>query len=97
MVTRVLDNGVHTLLIDEADGSLNPDKLGIDDPIAVLNSGYMKGATRPVLVPVKGGGWDTAMMSTFAPVAMAGDQPKLRRHTLACDQGADHARPRRHR
>jgi hypothetical protein len=39
MVTRVLDNGVHTLLIDEADRSLNPDQPGIDDLIAVLNSG----------------------------------------------------------
>jgi hypothetical protein len=98
MITRVLDNGVHTLLIDEADRSLNPDKPGIDDLIAVLNSGYKKGATRPVLVPVKGGGWDSAMMPTFAPVAMAGNQPRLpRRHALACDQGADHARPRRHR
>ena len=83
MVTRVLDNGVHTLLIDEADRSLNPDKPGIDDLIAVLNSGYKKGATRPVLVPVKGGGWDTAMMPTFAPVAMAGNQPKLPDDTLS--------------
>jgi hypothetical protein len=42
MVTRVLDNGVHTLLIDEADRSLNPDQPGIDDLIAVLNSGLRR-------------------------------------------------------
>jgi hypothetical protein len=83
MITRVLDNGVHTLLIDEADRSLSPDKPGIDDLIAVLNSGYKKGATRPVLVPIKGGGWDTAMMPTFAPVAMAGNQPKLPDDTMS--------------
>ena len=55
MITRVLDNGVRTLLIDEADRSLSPDKPGIDDLIAVLNSGYKKGATRPVLVPSQRG------------------------------------------
>ena len=54
MITRVLENGPRTLLIDEADRSLNQDKPGIDDLIAVLNSGYKKGATRPVLVPIKG-------------------------------------------
>jgi len=82
MITRVLEHGTRTLLIDEADRSLNPDKPGIDDLIAVLNSGYKKGATRPVLVPVKGG-WETAEMPTFAPVAMAGNQPKLPDDTLS--------------
>src|SRR5277367_2692351 len=67
MLTRVLENGPRTLLIDEADRSLNPDKPGIDDLIAVLNSGYKKGAIRPVLVPTKGGNWETAEMPTFAP------------------------------
>ncbi len=83
MLTRVLENGIRTLLIDEADRSLNPDKPGIDDLIAVLNSGYKKGATRPVLVPAKGGNWETAEMSTFAPVAMAGNQPRLADDTLS--------------
>jgi hypothetical protein len=83
MITRVLEKGIRTLLIDEADRSLNPDKPGIEDLIAVLNSGYKKGATRPVLVPVKGGGWDTVEMPTFAPVAMAGNQPKLPDDTLS--------------
>lgn len=83
MITRVLENGPRTLLIDEADRSLNPDKPGIDDLIAVLNSGYKKGATRPVLVPAKGGNWETAEMPTFAPVAMAGNQPRLPDDTLS--------------
>ena len=98
MLTRALEKGMRTILIDEADRSLNPDKPGIDDLIAVLNSGYKKGATRPVLVPVKGGGWDLAEMPTFAPVAMAGNQPEAsRRHAVANDPDADHARSRRHR
>jgi hypothetical protein len=83
MLTRVLENGPRTLLIDEADRSLSPDKPGIDDLIAVLNSGYKKGATRPVLVPAKGGNWETAEMPTFAPVGMAGNQPKLADDTLS--------------
>lgn len=83
MITRVLENGMRTLLIDEADRSLNPDLPGIDHLIAVLNSGYKKGATRPVLVPAKGGNWETAEMPTFAPVAMAGNQPRLPDDTLS--------------
>src|SRR6185312_13441276 len=59
------------------------DKPGIDDVMAVLNSGYKKGATRPVLVPAKGGGWEAQKMPTFAPVAMAGNQPKLPDDTMS--------------
>lgn len=77
MLARVLDPEPRTLLIDEADRSLRPDNPGTPDVIAILNSGYKRGATRPVLVPVKGGGWETAEMPTFAPVAMAGNSPNL--------------------
>ena len=83
MITRLLHSAIHTLLIDEADRSLSPDKPGIESLISVLNSGYKRGATRPVLVPTKGGGWDTEMMPTFAPVAMAGNQPKLPDDTMS--------------
>lgn len=83
MLTRVLETGMRTFLIDEADRSLRDDKPGVEDLLAVLNSGYRKGATRPVLVPSKGGGWDTAAMPTFAPVAMAGNQPSLPEDTLS--------------
>jgi hypothetical protein len=77
MLARILDPDPRTLLIDEADRSLRPDKETTPDVIAILNSGYKRGATRPVLVPVKGGGWDVAEMPTFAPVAMAGNDPNL--------------------
>lgn len=77
MLARVLDNGPRTILIDEVDRALNPKKEGVEDLIAVLNSGYKRGGTRPVLIPVKGGGWEVAEMTTFAPVAMAGNQPVL--------------------
>jgi hypothetical protein len=77
LLTRMLDIEMRTILIDEADRSLNPDKEGIADLLAVLNSGYKRGATRPVLVPAKGGQWDVKEMPTFAPVAMAGNNPNL--------------------
>jgi hypothetical protein len=77
MLTRLLEFETRTILIDEADRSLNPDKDGIGDLLAVLNSGYKRGATRPVLVPVKGGGWTPKELPTYAPVAMAGNNPKL--------------------
>lgn len=77
LLTRMLDAGTRTILIDEADRSLSPDKEGVGELLAVLNSGYKRGGSRPVLVPVKGGGWDAKEMPTFAPVAMAGNNPNL--------------------
>ncbi|TFC71405.1 DUF3631 domain-containing protein [Cryobacterium sp. TMS1-20-1] len=77
LLTRMLNAGMRTILIDEVDRSLDPKKPGVEDLIAVLNSGYKRGATRPVLVPVKGGNWEVAEMSTFSPVAMAGNSPAL--------------------
>jgi len=77
LLTRMLDADLRTVLIDEADRSLDPKKEGVQELLAVLNSGYKRGGTRPVLVPVKGGGWDVKEMPTFAPVAMAGNNPDL--------------------
>jgi hypothetical protein len=77
LLTRMLDIEMRTLLIDEVDRSLSPDKEGVADLLAVLNSGYKRGATRPVLVPAKGGQWEVKEMPTFAPVAMAGNSPNL--------------------
>lgn len=77
MLVRILDTGIRTILIDEADRSLAPDKADIGDLIAVLNSGYKRGGTRPVLTPSKDGGWKVQEMPTFAPVAMAGNSPNL--------------------
>ncbi|WP_245858011.1 DUF3631 domain-containing protein [Mumia flava] len=77
LLTRMLDSGMRTILIDEADRTLSPDKEGVGELIAVLNSGYKRGGTRPVLVPTKESGWITKEMPTFAPVAFAGNDPKI--------------------
>jgi hypothetical protein len=77
LIPRLLQHGMRTVLIDEAHRALRPDKPGVEDLQAIVNTGYRYGATRPVLVPTKGGGWDAAEMSTYAPVAMAGNNPNL--------------------
>ncbi len=77
LLTRMLDVGMRTVLIDEADRSLNPKNEGVGELIAIINSGYKKGGTRPVLVPAKEGGWVAQEMPTFCPVAMAGNNPQL--------------------
>lgn len=76
LLARILDQGMRTLLIDEADRSLSPDREGVAELLAVLNSGYKRGATRPVLTPTKDG-WKVAEMPTYAPVALAGNNPNL--------------------
>ena len=76
MLARLLDVELRTILIDEVDRNLNPKKDGVEDLIAVLNSGYKRGGTRPVLVPTKDG-WTVREMPTFSPVAMAGNAPSL--------------------
>ncbi|MBC2591080.1 DUF3631 domain-containing protein [Rhodococcus aetherivorans] len=77
LLVRLLQNGVRTICIDEVDRSLSPNKPGVEDLIGILNSGYRRGATRPVLVPAKGGNWVVKEMPTFGPVAMAGNSPRL--------------------
>lgn len=77
LLARMIDKGIRTILIDEVDRSLDPKKQGVDDLVAILNSGYKRGATRPVLVPSTGGEWDVKEMPTFSPVAMAGNAPHL--------------------
>jgi len=76
LLTRMLDAGLRTVLIDEADRSLNPDKDGVAELLAVLNSGYKRGGTRPVLIPTKDG-WKVNEMPTYSPVVMAGNSPNL--------------------
>jgi hypothetical protein len=76
MLARMLDKELRTILIDEVDRNLNPKKDGVEDLIAVLNSGYKRGGMRPVLVPTKEG-WDIKEMPTYSPVAMAGNAPNL--------------------
>ncbi len=78
LLVRILQKDIATLLIDEADRSLDADKTGVKDMMAVINSGYKMGATRPVLVPGKGGGqWEVEDMSTYAPVVLSGNAPHL--------------------
>ena len=76
LLGRITANGIRTLLIDEADRSLDPKKPGVQDLIALLNSGHTIGATRPVNV-LKGKKWEIEEMPTFAPVALAGNTPKI--------------------
>lgn len=76
MLARITANEVRTLLIDEADRALNPKRPGVDDLIAILNSGYKRGATRPVLVQSKND-WVVEEMPTFSPVAIAGNSPLI--------------------
>ena len=77
LISRILNDDIHTLLLDEAHNTLNPDKPGMSDLVAIINSGYKKGATRPVLVPSKGGAWESADMPTYGPVVIAGNNPRL--------------------
>lgn len=77
LLPRMLASGPRTLLLDEVDRSLDPKKEGVGELLAILNSGYKVGATRPTLVPVKDGGWEPKELPTFAPVVMAGNQPNL--------------------
>jgi len=83
LIPRLLEARMRTILLDEVDRSLHPDKPGVGELIGIINSGYRKGASRPVLIPVKGGGWEAREMSTFAPVAMAGNSPHLPPDTVS--------------
>jgi hypothetical protein len=74
LLGRITAKGIRTLLLDEIDRSLDPKRPGVQDLIALLNSGYKVGGTRPVLV---GKDWDVVEMPSFAPVAMAGNTPLL--------------------
>jgi 5S rRNA maturation endonuclease (ribonuclease M5) len=76
-ITRLVATTPHTLLMDEADRTLNPKNEGIRELIAVLNGGYKYGAKRPVNVPTKSGGWEVEQQDTYAPVAIAGNSPHL--------------------
>jgi hypothetical protein len=83
LLPRMLEQSLHTVLLDEANRTLRKDKPGVEDLLAVLNSGYRFGATRPVLMPAGNGEWQVRKMSTFAPVAMAGNGPNLPDDTMS--------------
>lgn len=77
LLPRVLDRGIRTILIDEADRSLDPKDPVMKGVISTLNTGYKRGGSRPVLVKDADGNWIDREMSTYAPVAMAGNNPTL--------------------
>ena len=77
MVARLLAKGPRTILLDEVDRNLDPKRDGVGELVAVLNSGYRKGATRPVLVPDGANGWDVREMATYGAVVVAGISPNL--------------------
>jgi hypothetical protein len=77
LLARITAGGIRTLLIDEADRSLDPKRPGVGDLVAILNSGYKTGGTRPVLVKGKGEAWEVDEMPTYSPVAIAGNTPLL--------------------
>lgn len=81
LLARLLEHEPRTILVDEADRTLSPKAEGVGELLAVLNSGYRFGASRPVLVqrkdPEGNTAWVPVEMSTFGPVAMAGNAPDL--------------------
>ena len=75
LVARIVHAQTTTLLLDETDNLLNPKKEGVGDLTAVLNAGYRRGMTRPVLTPKpksEGGGWHVEQMNTYSAVALSG-------------------------
>ena len=82
LIPRLIAVEPRVLLIDEAEKALSPNKPGIEDVLGVLNSGYKRGGSRPVLVPDKEHGWVAESLPTFAPVAMAGNAPDLPEDTM---------------
>ena len=77
VLARIHQPQIRTLLIDEADRTLNSKNPLFGELISIINSGYKRGGTRSVMVPVKGGGWATEDMPLFAPVAIAGNALNL--------------------
>ena len=65
------------LLVDEADRSLRRDNPLTADFIAISNSGYKDGGSRPTLQPTKDGGWEATDLSTWCPMVFAGNNPDL--------------------
>lgn len=81
LLARLLEREPRTILVDEVDRTLDPKTDGSPELLAVLNSGYRRGASRPVLLQRKGEDgvteWQPVEMSTYGPVALAGNSPNL--------------------
>ena len=74
---RITARGITTLLLDEADRTLDPNRPGVNDLIQVINGGYKKGASRRVSAKGQGGNWVDQDLPLFSPVALAGNTPKI--------------------
>ena len=73
-----------TILVDEADRSLNKDNPLAKDFIAIINQGYKDiDSTRPTLVPGKDGNWTINYFETFCAVAFAGNNPNIAADTAS--------------
>lgn len=83
LIPRILAQGPRTILMDEVDRNLDPKRDGVQDLLAIINAGYRRGATRPVLIPGKDGTWDFNELPTYAAIAMAGNAPNLPDDTLS--------------
>ena len=83
LLPRLLEQSIRTVLLDEVNRTLRKDKPGVQDLEAVINSGYRFGSTRPVLMPAGNGEWQSREMSTFAPLALAGNSPNLPDDTMS--------------
>lgn len=83
LLVRILDGRQRTLLIDEVDRNLDPKREVAGDLLAVLNTGYKVGATRPVLEKRAGGQFEAVEMPTYAACAMAGLSPNLPDDTVS--------------
>jgi len=82
VIPRLVDMRITTLLLDEVDRMLAPGKEGVTDLIQIINSGHRFGSSRTVLV-AQGNDWVPAELSTFAPVALAGNSPQLPDDTMS--------------
>jgi hypothetical protein len=83
LLARILQAGPATLLLDEVQRTLKPDKDGVGDVLAVINAGYRRGAKRPVLERDKDGKFAQVLMSIYGCVAMAGIAPELPADTMS--------------
>ena len=81
VIPRILEKEPRTVLLDEIHRTLIEGRLDTDTVLAVVNSGYRVGATRPVLV-ARGRDFKIRALPTFAPVAMAGNSPHLPQDTV---------------
>ena len=81
VIPRILDKQPRTILLDEIQRMLVPGRPDTDAVTAVINSGYRRGAKRPVLVQ-KGRDFEAKELPTFAPLAMAGNSPHLPEDTM---------------